>query len=81
MHILKKGTARTILTVAQRGESRTVTGLIHLDYQKLDRLVLDASRVRPAQVIFDEAQELRLRGSKRLRAAHHVAADAIHRLD
>jgi hypothetical protein len=80
VHILKKGTPYD-LTVGKRGKVEPSPDVIISNYQKLSGWAPTLRELGLRTVIFDEAQELRLRGSQKYVAAHHVAANALYRLE
>jgi SNF2 family DNA or RNA helicase len=79
VHILKKGTPYD-LTVGKRGAVEPMPDVIISNYLKLAGWAETLRTFGLRTVVFDEAQELRRRGSQKYAAAKHVSADATYRL-
>ena len=80
VHILKKGSPYD-MTVGKRGKKEPTPDVIISNYQKLAGWSSTLREFGLRTVIFDEAQELRLRGSQKYAAARNVSSEAVYRLE
>ena len=79
VHILKKGSPYD-LTVGKRGKTEPMPDVLISNYQKLAGWAATLQELGLRTVVFDEAQELRRRGSQKYLAAKHVAAESHYTL-